>query len=140
MACLPWLIYSAQYKSPDYNTCVVLFKAKWGLNCKKLLKELERWPLWYHEHPQGTTSSCKSKVASHESIIIPRDEGLLMDSGFAIKIRLQWHQVGNLYLDQPLRSEGDGSHQKSLSGSAMEIRVQWHPWEILTAPIMVWIQ
>ena len=37
----------------------------------------------------------------------------------------------NPYLDQPRRSEGNGSHEKSLSGSATEIRGRWCPWEIL---------
>ena len=46
---------------------------------KKLLKELERW---YHEHPQGMTSRCKSKVLSQKSTIIAVYEGLPMDSGF----------------------------------------------------------
>ena len=53
IAYLQWLIYSAQYKAQDqgargeehkkyYNIWLVSFKAKLGLYCKKLLKELER--------------------------------------------------------------------------------------------------
>ena len=39
-------------------------------------------------------------------------------------------RMGNPYLDQPWKSEGDGAHGKSLSLSAMEIRLLWRAWEI----------
>ena len=87
---LQWLIYSAQFKSPDqgacgdehkkyYNTWVVSFKARWGAYHKNLLKELEKW---YHKHPPGMTKGChRSKVPSQASKALPVDEGLLLESG-----------------------------------------------------------
>ena len=39
--------------------------------------------------------------------------------------------MGNPYLDLPWKSEGNGAHWKSLSGSATEIRWRRRPWEIL---------
>ena len=42
--------------------------------------------------------------------------------------------MGNPHVDQQRRSEGDGAHGKSLSGSATALGGRWCPWEIL-----IWI-